>query len=222
MLKKCKVCLIETEEYRMVKHSSFIRTGKYRNICKPCQNAKDRQAYKDDPSVRFRIDNFKSKNKDKVKQYSSKHYANNKESRKAKSAAYSAANKDDIRKYKAKYDRQRRSIDPLFRLKKKIRSLMYCVTTRKGYLNRSSNNTMIGIDWQGLFEHLKQSAINRYGLFEEECYYEIDHITPLCSAKTELELISLNHYTNLQFLKYEDHLNKSIKDRQAYLIGLAV
>lgn len=41
--------------------------------------------------------------------------------------------------------------------------------------------------------------------------WHFDHIIPLASAKTEEELIKLNHYTNFQPLWAEDNLKKGFK-----------
>jgi hypothetical protein len=41
--------------------------------------------------------------------------------------------------------------------------------------------------------------------------WHLDHIIPLCEAKTEEELFKLNHYTNLQPLWAEDNLKKNRK-----------
>jgi len=39
----------------------------------------------------------------------------------------------------------------------------------------------------------------------------IDHIIPLVTAKTEEDVIKLNHYSNLQYLFAEDNLEKGAK-----------
>ena len=39
----------------------------------------------------------------------------------------------------------------------------------------------------------------------------VDHIVPLKTAKTENDIIRLNHYTNLQLLKAEYNLHKGAK-----------
>lgn len=41
--------------------------------------------------------------------------------------------------------------------------------------------------------------------------WHLDHIIPISSAKTEEEVIKLNHYTNFQPLWAEDNWNKGNK-----------
>ena len=52
---------------------------------------------------------------------------------------------------------------------------------------------------------------NRYNIPLEQAkdILHIDHIVPLSVAKTEAEVIKLNHYSNLQYLYASDNLEKS-------------
>lgn len=52
---------------------------------------------------------------------------------------------------------------------------------------------------------------NNHGLYDGELNYgwDIDHIIPLSSAKTEEELLELNHFSNLQPLCSK--VNRDIK-----------
>jgi hypothetical protein len=49
------------------------------------------------------------------------------------------------------------------------------------------------------------------GLYNGELNYgwDVDHITPISSAKTEEDVVRLNHYTNLQPLC--SYINRAIK-----------
>ena len=47
--------------------------------------------------------------------------------------------------------------------------------------------------------------------WENRNEWHVDHIIPLCSAKTQEELYNLCHYTNLQPLWVKDNLTKGSK-----------
>jgi hypothetical protein len=47
--------------------------------------------------------------------------------------------------------------------------------------------------------------------WENRSEWHIDHIVPLSSAKSEAEIIFLNHYSNLQPLWAKDNIQKSNK-----------
>ena len=57
------------------------------------------------------------------------------------------------------------------------------------------------------------------GLYNGELYYgwDIDHIIPISTAKTEEEIIKLNHYSNLQPLC--SYTNRVIKRDKVNYVG---
>ena len=54
------------------------------------------------------------------------------------------------------------------------------------------------------------------GIYELSKTWDIDHMIPISSAKTEEELIKLNHYTNLQPLC--SYVNRFIKKDSMSLV----
>lgn len=48
------------------------------------------------------------------------------------------------------------------------------------------------------FNDFNKAIRNKDGVLEEDKSWDIDHIIPTSSARTEDEVIKLNHYTNLQ------------------------
>ena len=97
-----------------------------------------------------------------------------------------------------KWNKRKQQTDPLFKLKCLISVATYRAT--KG-LKSSKLKDILGCDYQNLQTFLIQSAKRNYGgKYFPNRKYEIDHIVPLSSAKTEEELIKLSHYTNLQYL----------------------
>lgn len=64
---------------------------------------------------------------------------------------------------------------------------------------------ILGCSFEEFKEHLESKfetwmSWENYGKYNGELNYgwDIDHIIPLCSAKKEVDVINLNHYTNLQ------------------------
>ena len=64
-------------------------------------------------------------------------------------------------------------------------------------------------------KHLEISFENNYKILfknrDRSKKLHIDHVIPLSLAKTEEELIGLNHYINLQYLYDKDNLEKHDK-----------
>lgn len=86
--------------------------------------------------------------------------------------------------------------DPLFKFKKNIRNLNLIRMSfkRHGFLKSSKSIEILGCELT--------TAMKFVGWFEG-C--EIHHITFLCTAKTEADIIRLNHYTNLKAVTPKEH-----------------
>ena len=76
---------------------------------------------------------------------------------------------------------------------------------RNGYTKKSKSIDIIGCSFEEFQEHLESKfeswmTWENKGIYNGELNYgwDIDHIIPLSSAKTEEDVIKLNHYTNLQ------------------------
>lgn len=143
----------------------------------------------------------------------------NKEKIREQKKAYREANKEKIAKRNKAYEKQRRSKDPLFKLRKSYsnscRQAFYSIDKKKN----NSSLKLLGLKtWQQLAEHLSKQFYNHPETGEEMTFdnhglygWHIDHIIPLSTAKTEEDIIKLCHYTNLQPLWAEENLSKSDK-----------
>jgi hypothetical protein len=106
--------------------------------------------------------------------------------------------------------------DKLFKLKENIRKDVNQSFSRSGYTKKSRTHEILGCSFEELKLYLEskfQPWMNwdNHGLYNgtEGYGWDIDHVIPLSSAKTEEELIKLNHYTNLQPLC--SHINRNVK-----------
>ena len=136
---------------------------------------------------------YREKNADKIKEYRQK-------------------TKDKKRTYDRTYNKNKREIDNIYRLMVQTRNRINNCIRRKGYKKSSKTEEILGCDYETFMQYLLETYKNNYGIeFDNNEQVHIDHIVPLSTAKTEEDIIKLNHYTNLQLLKAKDNLIKHDK-----------
>ncbi len=163
------------------------------------------------------------KNKKRMNQNSLAGYYKNLEKRKAKrkerylttreesiksAIQWRTENIDKYRNARNKRKRQRIKQDLLYRLKENYRNRIrkHALGTHKS----KKSTELLGCDIESLKNHL--TSLFQPGMtWDNYGKWEIDHIRPLSLAKTEEELFSLCHYSNLQPLWMSDNRKKSDK-----------
>ena len=165
---------------------------------------------------------YDKENKEQKKEYNKEYYQENKEqiaeyNKENKEQTleyqkeYRKENKEQIKEQKKEYQKERARTDAVFKLKGNIRTLIRHSFINKGYSKKSKTCEILGCSFEFFKNHLEDSAIRNYGFYDPDFIYHIDHIIPLATAKTEEEVIKINHYSNLQYLTPEDNLKKSDK-----------
>lgn len=136
-------------------------------------------------------------NKDKIKEHREK----NKEKRKE----YLQRNRDRDKIRDCEYVKEKRSIDVLYRLKGNIRASILTTLKRKKIGKINSTEKIIGCTFVDLKNYIEKQFENwmswdNYGKYDGEYNHgwDIDHIIELKTAKTEEDLIKLNHFSNLR------------------------
>lgn len=195
-MKQCSKCKIE-KDFSDFHKLSESKSG-YKSACKICRSIETKEYYE--------------KNKEKNKRRRKKYYEENREKELTRGRKYSELNKDK----KNKYRRERFKYDELFRLSMNIRSLIYQKIKNNGYTKKSKTNEILGCSFNEFKNYLESKfeswmSWDNYGKYNGELNFgwDIDHIIPISSAKTEEELLKLNHYTNLQPLCSK--VNRDIK-----------
>jgi hypothetical protein len=181
---------------------------------------------------------YNSKNKIDLLQKKKEYYSNNRELLKKAVATHRNENKESInekrrirnidkreklteasKKYyqenkqkRFDYAKNRKSRDPLFKMSHNLRSRIRTGIVRRGFSKNKKTIDILGVSYYEAKKHLENQfregmSWDNYGLKG----WHIDHIIPLCVAKTEQELLSLCHYTNLQPLWATDNLRKNKK-----------
>lgn len=183
---------------------------KVKPSCKKCRNS---EYIEDIP----RVKKYKEENKEYLREYNRKWQIENKEYVKQSKLLYNSENKDLINAYRREYTKRRRLEDSNFKLTCDIRTLILYSYKRacNGEFNKSgSTEEIIGCSMLDFINHLQSlftegMTLENHGSCEE-CWH-IDHKIPISSAKTEEEIVKLNHYTNLQPLWSRENMSKGSK-----------
>lgn len=212
------------------------RTDGFTNTCKSCMNKKGLEYYyrtKDDRKdsinenrrksyqINKDIENqrsheYKKNNSNKIKEYNKEYQLKNKEFIAEKHKEYYENNKQKINAYTKIYINNRLNSDYFFRLRHYMRNMIRKSFKRNGYSKNSKTQEILGCSFDEFKLHLESMfepwmTWDNHGLYNGELDYgwDIDHIIPLSSAKTEEDIIELNHYKNLKPLC--SYLNRVVK-----------
>jgi len=203
-MKKCSKCNIDKNLTDFRKRSDS-KDG-HRNDCKSCSSNMEKKKRSENHDF-FRKKEKKSYEKNKLKwKYSREKYrCFNIDKSRIYMKAYFIDNKDNLIIYRNEYIKKRKNIDPLFKLKYNIRTLILNSIKRQGFSKNSKSEEIIGcsfIDFKNYLESKFESWMcwSNYGKYNGELNYgwDIDHIIPISSASSIEEIIKLNHFTNIQ------------------------
>lgn len=153
---------------------------------------------------------YRDKNKDRIKEYQKSYRDKNKDMYKEKSKEYYSLNNKTIKKRTSEYIYKRKSVDHIFKLKCNVRTIICNALNKKGYSKISRTHEILGCSFEDLKIHIERQFIKGM-TWDNRDKWHIDHIIPMATAKTEEDVIRLNHYTNLRPLWAEENLSKSDK-----------
>ena len=123
-----------------------------------------------------------------------------------------------IRERESNRQRKRRE-DPLYKFKDAIRNTIRRAMKTKGNKKNSKSWELLGCTFDEFRKYIEDkfelwmtwdnhgNPID--GIIEPDKSWDLDHIIPMASAKTEEEIIRLNHYSNFQPLC--SYINRHVK-----------
>ena len=126
---------------------------------------------------------------------------------------YNKKYKENNPNYCKEYKQTRRKNDPIYKLQEGIRSNISNSFKRAcsgKYSKRAKTIEMLGCEFEYFIQHI-QSQFTEGMTLENYGKWHLDHIIPISSAKTEDEIIKLNHYTNFQPLWWWENIKKGDK-----------
>ena len=137
-------------------------------------------------------------------------HVNNRASDLENSKRWRLENPERFQEYTREYIKNKRNTDPIFKMKSALRNLVATAIRKMGYVKSSKTEQIIGCPFADFKAHFdKQFKPGMTWLNHGK--WHIDHKIPLIQAKTEEELIKLNHYTNLQPLWADENFKKGSK-----------
>jgi hypothetical protein len=221
---RCKSCLSELGK---IYHKEWYSKNKESVIKNSIDYANNHREKVRESSKKHRLNNLEEErlrarnhyenNKDKKKEYAEnrKDIINNyvKEYRKAnkekismrRKIAYDKLDKNLINVKRRDYYNGRIKSDVLFQLRYNIKTMVRDSFRRSEFKRDERSIKILGCTLEEFKIHLESKFKpwmnwENKGLYngQPEYGWDIDHIIPISRAKTKEEIISLNHYTNLQ------------------------
>lgn len=225
-MSNCKDCVKENRKEYVHLNYDKVRDVQKKSYKKWREN--NREEYLNKQSI------YRKENSEKIREYCKSYYQNkiddikeyrviNSKRIKEYMTEYYKNNKTEILHMNRERNNSRKLVDPLFKLSENIRTLLHNSIRRGGYSKNSKTIEILGCS----FEEFKLYIESKFeswmtwenrGLYNGEFNYgwDLDHIIPVSSAKTEEEMIKLNHYTNFQPLC--SRVNRDIKKSIIYEI----
>lgn len=163
--------------------------------------------------------NYRENNKEKLKEINKKYVEKNKDSVNKYKKDWAKRNPEKVTKAKTKYALKKIQDSPLHKLRSYINGGIRQSLKRGGYTKKSKTHEILGCSFEVFKLHLENhfepwmnwdNYGNKNGISKNiNTSWDIDHITPLSSAKTEEDILKLNHYTNLKPLC--SYINRWVK-----------
>jgi len=190
------------------------------NQCKSCKKEYNKNNF---IRIKKRLTEYNIKNKERIRETNKIYNLLHKEVIDLYNKEYNSKEENKV-KIKKQINKRYQN-DILFRLKTIISANIQTAFKRKKYTKNTRTYQILDCSYNTLklhFESKFESWMNwenqgdpKDGILELNKTWDIDHIIPISTAKTEEELIKLNHYTNLQPLC--SYTNRIIKrDRLDY------
>jgi len=216
-MKKCILCQ-SSKTYKWYKGpicGECYRKNLYlKNREEKLKYEKEKYEQNKKPKLKYQKEYYEKNREEKLK-YEKDRYENNKEEKLIYQKQYYAKNKKDRAIYAKKYETEKTKTDPIFKLKKRIR-------TRLKVAMKGNYKSGMALEYLGC--SIKELKIHLESLFQPGMTWdnygkewEIDHKMPLFKfdLTNPLDLSRVCHYTNLQPLFKRDHYVKTRKDLES-------
>lgn len=224
--KECNSCskLLPKESY----HKNKVLKDGYNGSCKECVKNKNHNRFKEvtmKTCYRCGIEKttdcyYTDKSKSDNFRHTCKTCTN--EEHKERRLNFTEEQKNKEREYCLKKETHKRATDPLYRFSTNVTALirMSFKSACKGtYIKSKRSEEILGCTMQEFQNYLisqfeEGMTMTNHGMGEGK--WNIDHIIPSSSAKTEEDIYRLNHHTNLRPMWAIDNIKKGARSLEEY------
>lgn len=154
--------------------------------------------------------NLRAKDPNKAREDSRKQYHKDITKSREYQKIWRQNNLEKRRKQQREYNKNKRSGDPLFLLKCRLKIRIASIFRRKRISKKNNTDDILGCGWDTLKQFIESKFVGGMN-WDNRDKWHIDHIIPLASAKSPEEVEKLCHYTNLQPLWASDNMSKGAK-----------
>jgi len=174
-------------------------------LCTKCNEQKQLNCFTKDKSKKDLLHSFCKNCHKKIRDLK-------KENKKEYDKKYYLKNKSKINNRKTKHCKLKRQLDEVYRFKKNVRRLISLSFKRHGnnFSKKTKTELILGCSISEFKDYISLKLKDNMTI-KNHGEWHLDHIIPLSTAKTEEDVIRLNHYTNFQPLWAVDNLKKSNK-----------
>lgn len=189
----CKDCIKKYQEDNREAKIEYLK--QYKKLNKDILSIKNKE--------------YRERNKDRIKKWE--------EENKSYFKKYRQENKDKVRNYINKRNKK----EPVFRFKNNVRRLILHSFKRgkNNFKKTDKTEQILGCTIVFFMSYISLKFEKRMN-FNNHGEWHLDHIIPLATAKTEDDVIKLNHYTNFQPLWAKDNFSKRDKIIEKQLVLL--
>jgi hypothetical protein len=188
----------KSRDWRKQNPEKYKKTIKKYLDKNPHMSSKERtKKYRENEEWRKKFEqsrkNWENKNIEQIREQRKKYYHDNKEK---------------LRKINNQYKNNKLKKDAFFRMKKNLSDRIRRLLMEK----KGGKKTLdiVGLNSDN-FRNYIEKLFSEGMTWDNYGSWHLDHIRPICLAKTEEEILKYNHYTNLQPLWAEDNLKKNKK-----------
>lgn len=189
-LKTCSKCKEEKESSNFCKNKS--RRDGLHHACKSC------------------VKKINADNKNYFAEYSKKWELENKDKRREQKRLIQKKWIKNHPNYNNEYIAKRKIVDDVYRLGFRVRGLIRKAIIRRGYSKSKKTESILGCSIAQFAVHIESQFKDGMSWDKIESIH-LDHIIPVSSAKTEIDVITLNHYLNLRPLWAKENILKGAK-----------